>query len=340
MPFSPEIIFGPAQVGMYSETNVLYRTIQLSGLALALDFTTGVLDARVTATGGTNGTRTNAAGVLVAAATPRFDYSPTAIGTLRGLLVEESRTNLFLNSDLVGTNLGTQNVTVAAVPHTISFYGTGTITLSGVAVATINGTGAYPNRVTSTFTPTAGVLTCTVTGTVQFAQIEAGGSATSFIPTAGAAVARVEDSLVISEANFSSYWNSVQGTYIVECQPTVPLVGTAGYYLNTNGNLGLIADSASTMRAGTISSGDAITANTFTAGATTKVAGAYDAANPAICCMNGGAVAKNTQDWQTGSVKLTLGSRDGTASFVNAWLRKVDYYNFRLPDAQLQSLTT
>ena len=43
------------------------------------------------------------------------------------LLVEEGRTNLLLNS----ATLGTQGVTVTAVAHTLSFYGTGTITLNG-----------------------------------------------------------------------------------------------------------------------------------------------------------------------------------------------------------------
>ena len=50
-----------------------------------------------------------------------------------------------------------------------SFYGTGTVTLSGTHSFAVVGTGAYPARRSYAFTPTAGTLTLTVTGTVQFA---------------------------------------------------------------------------------------------------------------------------------------------------------------------------
>ena len=68
-----------------------------------------------------------------------------------GLLIEDSRTNLLLNS---GT-LATQNVTTTAAEHTISFYGTGSIVLSGSATDTLAGTG-IDDRVDLTFTPTCG----------------------------------------------------------------------------------------------------------------------------------------------------------------------------------------
>jgi len=69
-----------------------------------------------------------------------------------GLLLEsEARTNLLLNS----ATLATQDVTVTAVPHTVHFTGTG-----------------ENNRVSLTFTPTAGTLTLTVSGTVTNAQLE------------------------------------------------------------------------------------------------------------------------------------------------------------------------
>lgn len=111
-----------------------------------------------------------------------------------GLLMEPQRTNLFLNSD----TLSTQDVTVSATPYTVSFEGTGTITFSGTHTGSLDGGGTGPaNRVTVTFTPTAGTLTCTVTGSVTYAQIEAGSYDTSYIPTAGATVTRNADALTI-----------------------------------------------------------------------------------------------------------------------------------------------
>lgn len=342
--FTPELTFGPYQSGMWQETGGLsYRTLLLNSLALSLDFTTSIiLDSRVSATGGANGTVTNSSGVLVTASAPRFDYSPTALGTLKGLLVEESRTNLFLNSDLIGTNLATQNVTVTAQPYTITFYGTGSITLYGAATATINGTGAYPTRVVSTFTPTAGMLTCTVAGTVQYAQIEAGSFETSFIPTAGATVTRSADVLTMSGTNFTSWFNGASGTFITEAIPPVNTGVLRWLICDTSVGKGGFISSAGNASSGLVFGGDATSANTVNYGknSVNKFAFAYDGTNAAITCLNGGAVATGTNDWHTGSSGITLASRTGGFQPLNGWLRKVSFYNSRLPNGQLQSLTT
>lgn len=109
-------------------------------------------------------------------------------------LVEPQSTNLLLNSD----TLSTQGVTVTAALHTLHFTGTGTVTLSGASTAgPLVGTGTgEQNRVSLQFTPTAGTLTLTVTGTVSNAQLETGVQ-TSYIPTAGAQVTRPADALSI-----------------------------------------------------------------------------------------------------------------------------------------------
>jgi len=82
---------------------------------------------------------------------------------------------------LTGTDaMATQSLTVLAVQHTLSFQGTGTVTLSGASTSgPLVGTGAA-NIVSLTFTPTAGSLTLTVTGTVQLAQLETGASRTAY----------------------------------------------------------------------------------------------------------------------------------------------------------------
>jgi len=76
---------------------------------------------------------------------------------------------------LIGTEaLATQAATTTAVSHTLSFTGTGTITLTGTSTAgPLVGTGAS-DRVSLVFTPTAGSLTLTVSGSVTLAQLEIG----------------------------------------------------------------------------------------------------------------------------------------------------------------------
>jgi len=119
-----------------------------------------------------------------------------------GLFLEsEARTQLLhTTNDLV-----TQSHTVTAVPHTLHFTGTGTVTLSGASTdGPLVGTGTgNQNRVSLTFTPTAASLTLTVSGTVTDAQLEVGSTPSSYIPNLAASgiVTRAAQTAVIEPAN-------------------------------------------------------------------------------------------------------------------------------------------
>lgn len=142
---------------------------------------------------------------------PRFTHDPVT-GESMGLLDEGAATNLLLNSE----NLSTQSVTVSAVQYTLSFYGTGTVTLTGVSTSgPLVGT-AEKELVTLTFTPTAGSLTLTVSGDVNYANLELGPSETSWIPTTSSAATRSADSHKVTGENFSPWYNSAEGTFVVE----------------------------------------------------------------------------------------------------------------------------
>jgi hypothetical protein len=170
---------------------------------LNLDFAkTKSLDPRITFTRASTATYVGSNGLIQTAASgvARFDHNPTT-GESLGLLVEPARTNLLLNS----ATLSTQSATVTAASTTLSFYGTGTITLTGVSTAgPLVGTGAN-NRVSLIFTPTAGSLTLTVSGSVTNAQLETGSSFTSYIPTTSSTATRAADVATLSNTGSSVF---------------------------------------------------------------------------------------------------------------------------------------
>jgi hypothetical protein len=81
---------------------------------LALDFTTALLDSRVTFTRSANtATVTNSSGLiaLVNADIPRFDFNPITLAC-KGLLIEEARTNNLLQSQDLSTSWTPANATI------------------------------------------------------------------------------------------------------------------------------------------------------------------------------------------------------------------------------------
>jgi len=286
---------------------------------------------------------------------PRFDYDPVTLQP-KGLLIEEQRQNLVLNSTLDGANLATQSVTVTAVAHTLSFYGTGQIVLSGTASATVTGTGAYPTRKTLTFTPTAGSLTLTVTGTVQFAQLEIGAFATSFIPTAGSQVTRTADVATIVGSNFFSWYNQNEGTlYSVASESSTSLSGnrksiatfTAGNFNNIIRN----AIESGTSDALTISyessAQAALSISTiFNVNVYVKTSFSYKT-NDAFMVANNGTIASDVTVITPLSFMLDIGYgpqvSSGTANtsgdFLNGWIKQLSYYNTKLPASTQQAIT-
>ena len=274
---------------------------------------------------------------------PRFDFNPTTLAC-KGLLIEESRTNLLLNSLLNGTNLATQLVTTTAAAHTLSFYGTGQIVLTGTSSATVVGTGAYPSRKTLTFTPTAGVLTLTVTGTVQYAQLEVGAFATSFIPTAATAVTRNADSAVMTGTNFSSWFNVSQGTFVCSYANIVSayvfmasnLSNSDRFYLRYLSAQSQFFPTVSNVNGTSAFSGSGLNQNTAIS------ACGYNATNIQIATLSGQTGASFLQTLASvpvGLDRLSIGSFAGTSSFVNGHIAKFNYYPQYLTANELKAFS-
>ena len=165
----------------------------------------------------TTATRINQYGVreTVPANIVRIDYS----NGKPCFLIEPQRTNLVFPS----ANATTQVRAVTAVIHTLSFYGTGTVTLSGAFSGSLVGTGTN-NRVSLTFTPTAGNLTLTVSGTVTDWQLEAGSNATSVITTVTGSVTRNNDNP--TKVNIIDLIGQTEGSIYVEFDRTTETAGS------------------------------------------------------------------------------------------------------------------
>jgi len=269
----------------------------------------------------------------------RFDHNP-ATGESLGLLIEEARTNLLLNSE----TLSTQDVTVTAAAHTLSFYGTGTVTLSGTHSATVVGTGAFPTRTTLTFTPTSGSLTVTVSGTVQYANLELGAFATSWISTAGATATRNADVAQITGTNFSRWYSQSAGTVltsqIVTQVTNTPVIADFNDGTTTNRISHVIRSGANAemfINTAGISQGVTSTINAHTLGTISRSASAYENDNCGIC-LNGGTVALDTTVTLPRVTSLFLGYRPNT-QYINGHIRRLAYFDRRLPNATLQAIT-
>jgi len=289
----------------------------------------------------TTATRINSSGNIesVAANLPRIDYTD---GT-GSLLLEPQSTNLFLNS----ATLSTQGVTTSAASHTVSFYGTGSITLSGTHSATLNGTGAN-NRVSLTFTPSSGTLTCTVSGSVTNAQIEALSFATSYIPTSGSTSTRNAD--VANNAGSSDLINSTEGVLYAEISALVN-GGVGDRYISLssgsdiNNTIQLLYHNTSSRVSYFVkkSGGFEVNVSSFTFAQTDnlKIAVKYKE-NDFALWINGVERATDTsgETFSVGTLqKLQFDAGNGGSDFQGK-VKCVAVYKEALTDAQLTALTT
>lgn len=172
----------------------------LAGPTLDLNLLAAPLDARITFTRASAGSYFDSSGTLQSAAndTPRFDYDPAAL-TPRGLLIEEARTNLIIQSALY-TNaawgpFGGSFTNVAGAPDGTSTAGLmtedGTTGVHGTQQPVTISAGATVTA--STFFKSSGRTK------VTFGLVGAGGSATStFDLSAGTFTAAVSSGTISS----------------------------------------------------------------------------------------------------------------------------------------------
>jgi hypothetical protein len=354
---------------------------------------------------------------------PRFDYNPTTLAPM-GLLIEEQRTNLLLQSQTfdsaswskIGATVTANTTTapdgtttadtlvedtstgvhiafqagsfVAGTTYTITVFAkagtrtrlnminvggvsyegnfdllTGTVISSplGTASITAAGNGWYRCQMTSTAGATA-------SGNVQFrlvssgtttsytgdgtsglflwgAQLEAGASATSYIPTVASQVTRSADDATMTGTNFTSWFNASQGSFVADWS-VLALNSAVRRYVWSGTDTGTqrlsfraldIGANNPTAAIGTGAAVVSLNGNTYTANTNVRAAVAYGSSM--ALSQNGATPVADASAASVSISSLSIGSWNLFGGYLNGHIRSIAYYNTRLPNATLQELT-
>jgi len=393
--------------------------------SLILDFAgTGTLDSRITFTRSTTARYYNSSGILTTAAIneARFDYNPSTLAPL-GLLIEQSSTNLLLQSQtfdnaywtkanttisadattapdgtqtgdaliesislsahqIYRVSLGTANTytfTMYAQPKgrtqiqieqesggnsRFTLTGNGTALALGANTVSIANVGNGWYRCSTTFTTTAafGIYIGLYNGGISYlgdgtsgayiwgAQLETLAFPTSYIPTTTAQVTRGSDNPSMIGSDFTSWWNSSQGTFYISAtyqsylatrvsRPYLLFLIDSGFNRLSirgvgdggagNPSSGIIGNNSSnkTLNSPSISALEKLTLSYSNVDSYLYNNGIASANNPGLNFIYGG------------QTTLYLGSNNTTNQF-GGWLSKIAFYPQALTSAQLIALTT
>jgi hypothetical protein len=179
------------------------------------------------------------------------------------------------------------------------------------------------------------------------AQLEAGGFATSYIPTVAASATRSADVATMVGNNFTNWYNQTTGTFAVTFDASA---NANAEYLEvcdtSNASNSFYFDNAGgTMRNVVFSGGSSVAIMSVgaigTIGVTNKLAGSY-ALNDFAVSRNGGTVVTDTVGAvPVGVLQMNIGrSVNAVAStYIDGHIKSISYYNTRLRNDQLQVLT-
>jgi hypothetical protein len=179
------------------------------------------------------------------------------------------------------------------------------------------------------------------------AQLEAGAFPSSYIPTVASQVTRSRDEAIMTGANFSSWYNQMEGSFYAEGSaatgsgrfPALAVI-SEGAAVNNSLAFGYLTGSVGGFE---VRSGNALQVNMFPSVTTfvRKAAFGFAVDNFAIS-YNGANVSTDTSGQMPVVDRLTIGAAAtlSAASTVNGHIRKVAFYPKRLANAELQGITT
>jgi hypothetical protein len=173
------------------------------------------------------------------------------------------------------------------------------------------------------------------------AQLEAGAFATSYIPTVASTVSRSADVALMTGTNFSSWYNQTEGTFVAEASTPVAQA-VAGRILEASAGTSSRVVDLSVVIGPNLQMYNGTTAfnavGTVALNTPFKAAGAYRTANYGVV-LNGGTATTNTDALVNTANALQIGRFNTASNYFNGHIRAIAYYNTRLPNTQLQTLT-
>ena len=388
--------------------------------SLDLDFTQERLDPRITFSRGSIGTRVNRNRLIetVSANQPRFDFDPVT-GECKGLLIEESRSNLLTysedfsnaswarNNQNINTNVitapdGTLTADKLITINAATFHdlfktpnlSSNTYTLSIFAKAaeqnlmrlriddgiigrntifnlTTGSVSSNTNVTSSTITPYSnGWYRCSITVTTNIinlvfntpypysgdgtsgiyiwgAQLEAGAFPTSYIPTTASTVTRSADNADMTGTNFSSWYNSSEGTIYTQVKSIATISGITRRFLEfVNGSgterylLGYSTTSNTRFLVTALGVNQADISVTASPSNGVKMCVSY-ATNNFSSAVNGTLGTRDVAGLVSNPIRITFGSDPflGANTILSGTISRLTYYPRALKPNQLQFLT-
>jgi hypothetical protein len=182
------------------------------------------------------------------------------------------------------------------------------------------------------------------------AQLENNSFATSYIKTVAAQATRSADAASMTGTNFSSWYNQTEGTIFAESSRYLSgasgqqyVVCEAGVNVNNNDNLiSLASQFGSSSFQYLVVSGGATQCVILEAGVTTmsKYMCVYKL-NDFAYTKDAATPTTDTSGTVPSVNQFNIGSRPafGGVGYLNGYIRKISYYNTRLPNTELQALS-